>query len=254
MKITFAICVALLIGFAGKAILYPDMPLDRFAYLGAARISWLVREQTGLLTPYDARDDRRTELANIRAMFPDVSGTDLERALAIRDAVHTRTRIGNSPAGYDRRNLDQFVYLAVEDPDSGFLCQGISDVYVLVMEAFGIQTRRVDLYAKSKNAPTPVKSHATVEVKIDGRWIAVDPTYAFSIFHDGQRIDWTEAREIMLSGGKVDFRHDGVKPKIPRIELSRVVRFLVKPDKVLPADWDGVIRYANGQIARVFRP
>src|SRR3546814_10607690 len=105
----------------------------------------------------------------------------------------------------------------------------------------------------------PVISHASVEAFIEGRWIALDPTFNVSIWSGGERIGWEDARSLVLAGEPITFESDG-RPLLPGrsvydypdplTETMRYMIFAPTPRdalRTLPADWDGRIGYANGK-------
>jgi hypothetical protein len=206
------------------------------------------------LNKYGKKESARIEIENVRRMildrYPDIVGLPpLQKSLALRDILHGF--LGNKSVGLDFTDFDLLFDLAFNGQKH--ICGGLSYLYTIALKSFGIESRFIGLYAETENASFPVESHASVEVLIDGKWIALDPTYAFSIFYESKRIGWREARGIMLSGGEVEYRHDGVEPKIPVTDFSRVVQNIITPGETLPREWDGVIRYANGRTEDVTR-
>jgi hypothetical protein len=185
----------------------------------------------------------RAELVQENPALQDME--PLALAIALRDKVH-----GYSGYGTQGVDFSQFrdTFRAAQHGQT-HICSGLSFLYMITLKSFGLDSRYVGFYAETENAARPVESHATTEVFIDGKWIALDPTYAVSVMHGGKHIGWLEARDIILSGGQVDFVADGVKPSLPLMDFSRVVRNVaVGPSRKTGAflSWNGEIRYADG--------
>lgn len=244
---------------------YPQLStLEATSYV-VQRVGTLARELL-IVTPYDAQEPAAVELANVRqialSLNPDLEALEpLSVALAIRDMIYRRVPIELPPTGFDYSNLDRAVFLELTDPRFGDICGGLSIIYVALLQAFDIEARYVGMFTEAVNAPDPVISHASVEAFIDGRWIALDPTFNFSVHFAGRRIGWQEARALTLAGQTVAFESDGyeIRPGGSVYDypdpLTEALEFMIFAPTArtalqkLPADWDGVIRYANGHEA-----
>src|SRR3546814_4787010 len=84
------------------------------------------------------------------------------------------------------------------DKDFGGSCGTLTIVYLALLKSFDIEARYVGMFKEAVNAPDPVISHASVEAFIEGRWIALDPTFNVSIWSGGERIGWEDARSLVL--------------------------------------------------------
>lgn len=256
---------------------YPETDVWSSAVHVAGRISWIAKSHLGLFGPYGASTDRVTELANVEKMLLAVAPgladvPPLRRALILRELVYRRVPLRRTATGFNFRDLDSAVYLAVFDDDYGHICRGLVNTYLTILRAFDIPARNIGIYNNATDAPNPVTSHASVEVFINGEWVAMDPTFNFSV-HDsaGRRIGWQEARRAIQAGKPIRFDDDGygTLPKRSLMEYAKgnIANFtstmnyltfgpaLVAGKRIaaqkLPPQWDGVVRYRNGRKADV---
>lgn len=242
---------------------YPAMSLpDSFAYV-VNRVGTLAKESLLVSTPYDAREPLAVELANVRqialAMEPNLSGMEpLPRALALRDLVYRKVPVKPAPTGFDYNNLDKAVFLELSNDEYGDICGGLSIVYLTLLKAFDIEARYVGMFKEVTEATDPVVSHASVDVLLDGEWIALDPTFNFSIWAEGQRIGWEAARERALANDPITFASDGYAilpgrnvydysdPLPDSMDFMILAPVGESALTTLPEQWDGSIRYASG--------
>jgi len=252
----------------GLAVRYPDMSTAESAGYVARRVTTLLEERFLANTPYDAHEPVETELANVRqialSIEPGLAAlAPLPAALALRDMVYRKVPAQVQPEGLDYSILDRAVFLDLTDADYGAICGGMTLTYLTLLKAFGIEARYVGLFKDAVDASDPVVSHASVEAFIDGRWVALDPFFGFSVHFDGRRIGWEEARTHVLNGEDITFESDGF-PLLPGrsvqehpYPIAQIMRFMIFAPttqrgqrtalQTLPPDWDGLIRYANGK-------
>lgn len=251
---------------AGLALRYPDMPTAEASTHAAGRALALVEER---LFP-DSFDTAvlEVELAEVRsialAVDPDLDAMEpLALALALRNMLYRMVPlprdIPEKQPPTDFMDLSQTVQLALFDEKVGHSCGGLTILYITMLKAFGIEARYVGLFHEVVDAADPVISHATVDVFIDGRWIALDPTFNFSIRSGGERIGWEEARALTLAGEPITFETDGyaLLPHRSITEyphpLTDSIEFMIfaptprEPMLILPESWNGRIDYANGK-------
>ncbi|WP_193366973.1 transglutaminase domain-containing protein [Pelagibius marinus] len=256
-----SICAAATVGLT---IRYPEMSTAQSAVYVAQRIGTLVEARLLMSTPYDAVRPLETELANVRRIALDIepqldSMEPLSAALALRDMVYRKVPVQAPPAGFDYSNLDRSVFLELTDENFGDICGGLSIVYLTLLKSFGIEARYVGMFKEVVNAADPVTSHASVEAFIGGQWIALDPTFNFSIWAEDERIGWEEAQIRVLAGKSLTFASDGyaILPgrsvydySDPLPETMKFMIFAPTPRtelRTLPVEWGGRIAYANGK-------
>ncbi len=206
-----------------------------------------------------------------RDVFADIRHTNLllkpelaelsptQTAIVLRDLIHN-TVPHTVPKVTNWRRLSRDYRKALMDPDYGHICGGLSILYIAALKAHGIKSRKVSLYTQVVNVKPPVWSHASVEVFLNGRWVAMDPTYNFTIKTDNRPIGWIEAARLARTGIKV--RLESNKQKVlPRYKsynldrplsdpanfLNQFLAFINIGTKTEPATWDGVVHYLNGE-------
>lgn len=225
------------------------------------------------LTSIMAIKDRSDMLAirqlamNIDPRFSESMDTT-QLALTLRDHIYKKVPLKMTSSGYPFSDFFEAYQRAVINPEEGHICGGLSIAYLILLEAFGIPGRYVGIFEGTQNVPISINSHASVDVFLGGRWVALDPTFNVS-FQDenGHRLGWIDVRERYLANRHMTISTDGFKivpdrdiKKYP-VSMKNLVRNLVAlPARagfgdslvmhgliILPTDWDGVIRYSNGE-------
>jgi transglutaminase superfamily protein len=149
----------------------------------------------------------------------------LEIALLLRDQIHragipanagvptlTTSELRDWATAYRLSNIERTRANA---------CNGKSVLYMIALRAFGISSRMVALYATATD-PRPVWTHAAVDVRVDGEWVGMDPTYNFSLKNEGgERISWRDAVQLYRDDSAVVIDTDG-KPTIKGQALSDI--------------------------------
>lgn len=245
-------------GILAMSARYPQFTTAEAAAHVAARVLTLASHRLSL-GPYTADEPAEVELANVREMIlaerPDLAkADDMTMALTLRDMVYKRVPLKPTAPGFLFSDLDRTVYLSLFDDEYGHACGGLTITYMAALKAFGIKARYVGLFQVVDDAPRPVNSHASVEAFIDGRWIAMDPTFNVSIKQNGRHVGWTEAKADLTS---VSFDSDGYS-LLPRrtineypVPVSELIRFMIfgpslNTEIVTLPQWNGVITYADG--------
>lgn len=194
----------------------------------------------------------------------------LQIALMLRNMLHHRVPTRNVTLdGYDFTDLDATFARSVLNPAYGHLCGGIAIQYVAALRAFGIPARKVGIYPEVESLHDNPTSHAAVDVKINGKWIAMDPTYNVSLKNsDGHHIGWFDAAELLQRGIRVTESNDGYQSKEDltletylaraQIRLSDLLQYLnaspywdgtaTRDELRWPERWDGTLRYKSGKI------
>ena len=215
--------------------------------------------------PYEGNESVDIELVNVRELLlgslPGLEGAEpLDQALEVNRLLHESIPLSKG-RGVDFEDFDHTMWSAITGRQ-GHLCQGLSFIYMTALKSLGIESRFVGMYQDAQDAPSPVTSHASVDVLVDGQWIALDPTYNMSIRDaTGQMIGWATARQRYLAGRPVFFTDEGGMSGRTFIEnygspeaFVGVFSFMalgpsVSVDaEILPADWDGVIHYEQGRV------
>ena len=203
------------------------------------------------------------EINNVRITvleeYPEILNLQpLQKALYLLDLVHNEVKYGKR-AWNQFEDLDGTLFDALYSEGS-HLCQGLSFIYMTALRAFGIDSRYVGMFRTNVDAPTPVRSHASVEALIDSHWIAFDPTHNFTIrTRNGTRIGWASARDEYLAGRIIQFSNEGSRPGRhihddwdSEQELMDLMKFMVlgpsrlSEPEALPDRWDGQIVYLDG--------
>ncbi|MDJ0809757.1 MAG: transglutaminase domain-containing protein [Desulfobacterales bacterium] len=155
------------------------------------------------------RESANVELANVKRImlknnpeFKDLNGLAL--AVQLRNWASQFFR-DETPPGFDFTDLEGTIKAAYDG--TTHLCGGVTIVYLIALRAFDFDARYIGFFSNVEG--TPRVSHATVEVFIDDHWIALDPSYNISVLLAGKMVGWGAAREAILSGGKIDFHHNG---------------------------------------------
>jgi len=216
---------------------------------------------------------RADPLADIRAtaimLTPQLATekSKIEIAIQLRDQVHRSGIFSDSGVPNlstadlsDWGNAYRSSFVTRTRANS---CNGLAILYMLSLRSFGITSRIVTLYAKNQ-VSLIASSHATVDVLIDGKWVAMDPTFNVSLRDEAsQHISWREAIERYRSGKVVQVADDG-KPRIETkfsyyfdrlmdSSFKSLAKFAFlgpypggKAESLNP-EWDGKIHYIDGR-------
>jgi hypothetical protein len=114
----------------------------------------------------------------------------LNLAIALRDWVNHRFRLGEGvTAPWVTKDAYTRFLAAIVYRTQSILCQGVQVVFADVLNAFGLAARYVDLFAPDGN------NHATTEVAIGGRWLAMDATFDVSfVSPTGRYLNYAQLR------------------------------------------------------------
>lgn len=195
-----------------------------------------------------------------------VGATPYQTALLLREAIYKNVPTGAPPKDADypyQYGKPLRSYLQAFYQGYGTLCGGYSQLYVFALEARGIDARRVGMWAEIDETKLPSESavldgHVSVEVKLDGRWIAMDPTFNV-VFKDetGKLLSWTQVRDRYQSGLTVipDSEGNTVSPQRSiatyYIGLDKLTKYMTvglgEPGETpVNFGWDGVLHYRDG--------
>gem|GEM_PF-2901914 len=181
----------------------------------------------------------------------------LEVAHVVMDAVTQRdlsSGVGlKSPTN---SNLPYDSWLEFKgDPDVyGGICGDMQILAAHAFPAFGIEVRNVAMFSNVHYAQGALDNHASSEIWVHDRWVAVDTTFGF--YFEGM-LSWADAREKMLNGEEVrtipigDRRVDLETYPVPLPELVRymaVTRCLDAENFCTYGTYDG--KLWNGELVQ----
>lgn len=189
---------------------------------------------------------------------------DLEKALKLKNLLHTRVPVRMPRQKPSWKHIAREYRRAVFDQSTGHICGGLQFLYMAALEAHGIRSRRVSLFVKVDGATDPLWSHASVEAFIDGKWIAIDPTFNFTFRHDGRHVGWIETADLVDAGELVEVDTNG-HSTLPRYEslnlsaplgddrnfLKLFLNFISIGPFMHPDTWDGYVRMKDGRVLDV---
>jgi Transglutaminase-like superfamily len=205
--------------------------------------------------------------------------SNLRKAQLLRNLVYSRIAWVTDPGvrytGYKWLDLADAYRKSMLDPTYGHMCAGRSIVYLISLRAFGVPARKVGmvLAAAGLSDAKTLSSHASVEVLVDGQWIAQDPTFNFSLADsDGRAIGWVEAAKIVKDGKDIVHRLDGFDVssehsietygKQTGLTLKSFLGFVntsphwdgtsTRAGIKFPDGWDGHLRFTNGTATPIF--
>jgi hypothetical protein len=109
-------------------------------------------------------------------------------AIRLRNDIHQEVPIGSNSIKWQGAGAYGRFLLTVVLQQEPVICGGWQILYTDMCQAFGLQARYVDLWASDN-----FNNHASVEVQINGKWIAMDPTYNVSfIGTDGSHLSFAD--------------------------------------------------------------
>jgi hypothetical protein len=165
-----------------------------------------------------ARADEIGNIHQIATLITPQLATEksqIKIAILLRDQIH-RASI-QAGAGLpslttgDLSKWDDAYRMSVLTRTRANACNGLAILYMLALKSFGIPSRIVTMYAETRVTSLQVASHASVDVLINGKWLAMDPTFNLSLADDYHRpISWREAVERYRAGKIVLQSMDGM--------------------------------------------
>lgn len=188
--------------------------------------------------------------------------TAFDLALAVADAAGDRVTIRDTSRGIglegatnDFKPYQSLMEYTLEPDRFGGICGDLQYFAAHAFAAYGFQTRYVSMFQNYDYREGATNSHASNEVFVDGKWVAIDLTFGF-YFED--RLSWSEARDKMLAGETVNrIDIDGGRQSIDTyyVPLEQLVPYMIiegcpedgescilSPD----GEWDGVIDLTEG--------
>ena len=204
--------------------------------------------------------------------------SQIKIAHLLRNLIYTRVpglaERGVRFEGYNWLRLGDTYRKSVLDPTYGHMCGGRTIVYLIALRAFDLTARKAGIYPRVAGiAKDMAASHASVEVLIDGRWLAQDPSFNFSLTdRSGRPIGWVEAAKLLKRGETIFHPTDGYaiwgQRSVEHFEgaTGRVLRDLIvhvntspywdgtstQAATKFPEEWDGNLRFSSGRVAAVF--
>ena len=180
--------------------------------------------------------------------------------IKIRDWIYRTVPLKETAPDFPFRDFSRAFLLSVSNPDYGHICGGLALTLLQALWALDLPARYVGLFSATEGV---IDSHATVDVLIDGQWVAVDPTFNITIRdEDGARLGWFDVASRAQSGLPIFFSDDGYGTLHNRaIEdyyrpLREIAQFAVfgphaKEGKLiapstLPSNWNGQLDRPTG--------
>lgn len=125
------------------------------------------------------------------------------QAIAVLDLFHNSTQIKNDPR-QAYLAPEKLIEAALTDPEMGLICGGFALVIFDSLQALGYETRMVQMFS---NGPD---NHIANEVKIDGKWLAMDGTYNVMFKNsNGDFLSYREMKEQVNSGDGLGAEYAG---------------------------------------------
>lgn len=223
----------------------------------------------------------RSELAEIRSLSirlePRLATetSQLQIALLLRNLIHQRvvSKWGTDAklAPFRFTDLADSYRKSLLDPTYTHACGGLTVEYLTALRAFGIVARKVAMYPAVSDLPDIAISHASVEVLINDEWVASDPTFNASLTDgSGRHIGWFFARDLWRAEETVSITTDGFQVASNTLQgyfettspqkMTKYINTSPYWDgqqtvfaRKLPNNWDGVLRYKNGNNYDAFK-
>lgn len=137
-----------------------------------------------------------------------------ELAILLRNHVYQIAMLGSSSDAWTAADAYSR-YLSVLTHHEPILCQGLQFLYTDLLNAFGLRARYVSLWAADN-----INNHATVEVALGGRWVAMDPTYNISLIgQTGRLLSFADIR----AGVPYHASLNGMLPKRKRYGKLQII-------------------------------
>lgn len=138
------------------------------------------------------------------------SGLDL--ALSLATFVHHKNELISENPRFIVVSRFENLFLLLNDPTYGHICGGLAITSMDLLRAYGFQVRLVQMLAVA------VDGHVAIEVLIDNRWIAIDPSFNAVFKNDqGELIGYKEIFKTWREQGKW-VTHEYINPTKLRIE------------------------------------
>ena len=110
-------------------------------------------------------------------------------AILLRNDVGKGTTVGVNTAEWTGADAYEGYVQAIVTGQQPLICGGTQILYTDLLDAFGLQARYVDLFG----ATPAVGTHASVEVMLNNKWVAMDPTFNVSFMGaNGQRLSFAD--------------------------------------------------------------
>lgn len=184
----------------------------------------------------------------------------------LRDYIYRNVRLESSSDYIDYYNFASTFKTATIQQEFGLLCGGLSLLYMAALESLDIPSRFVGILSSTE---VPYDSHATVEIFIDGQWIASDPTFNIMYMKNGRYLSYKDVYESLKSGKEFSISSNGYEIQSDRsiqnyyITQEELFQFVYihpgftnedrTPNQVshLPEWWDGHVTLQDGNLEEV---
>lgn len=141
--------------------------------------------------------------------------SDWDRSVLLRNLVYSHTVVAGVSIPVTAP-LTVAEFESVMDGDMPEVCGGMSQVYVGLLQAFGLKARILTLIADSSLFPdgTGLDTHVSVEVYLKGQWVIQDPTFNVHWVDWGVPLGIVGLRDAFLYGFQPQPVTDGF-PALP---------------------------------------
>lgn len=182
----------------------------------------------------------------------------------LRDAIYHNTAYVNIDQGYgpaDNWTLHAEMFHRAVNTDEGFACGGRALLFLTLLQELGIEARYVGMFEQVIDHDLAPRSHASVDLKIDGRWQAFDPHYNVSFIDPATRgsLGWQDIHARVQSSLPVQVTTEGYNQDhflntdhmTTYYAVDQVCQYMVlgpsfNETPALLGNWDGKLRYTSG--------
>lgn len=184
--------------------------------------------------------------------------TDLEKAISVNEWIYRNVSLKNSRVDFPWHQPFMGFFNSITNQEYGHICGGMAWMLITGLESVGLPARYVGLFSGTDESIKNYANHASVEVWIDGKFMAIDPTFNVTFTDSkGKFVSWIEIAELnkknekfnILRGKTIFKGRDLLEYHVP---IRQVLNFVaVQPLRVdgsefdaifFPTDWTGIIK------------
>lgn len=226
VKIVLIVILCIVLGIEVSAL------IDRYNHAGHLKeLSQMVRSDLGLT------DDMAAQ----------------KKALLIRNHIYQSVPLERAPKDYNFYDFAE-AYRASTSGEIGFICGGLSLIYIAALESQGIPARRVGMWATEYDG-----GHASVEFWNGQKWLASDPTFNIFFRYEDEYLSYSEIWDLVRAGGagKIEFVGEQKRDRLIQnyqIPFEAYNQMVVHPARVESQEWPMEIYPAGWQGAHDFAP
>lgn len=176
--------------------------------------------------------------------------TDVEKVARLIEWIHNNIEYENSPLKTDTNSAIQTIKTRKG------VCGEFSNLLASMLRSQDIPVKYIIGYAYSpEDYGEEVQAHAWLEVYVDGKWIAVDPTWMEMGFLDAAHIKFTETLDSQYSEtiswkgvGEVDWNKNDLLYKFIDQERRNKRNIILEANQTSPDDYSAVKGVVNDPI------